>query len=729
MKSTRFIFCGFTVLVALFAANFVRADDQTETVQIGRAMVTRNLAPAQQPVAQPEHTVAERTRIPAISEETVAARTVIPVATSPIPTAQPAATQSTAVARAAMQSTSAARVAAAQSQGVATRARAGENVREIGAATDMNTRNEALNKGIANQSAAVRRAGVASRPSTAEVGGRATVGDTNLMTGNHADFDRTRAAVNARATTTRPTVTADTLATWQATSAINATCIVQYTDCMDQFCNVLDANQKRCSCSSRLNNYNQMEKTVKSANEQLNEVAQRIRYVGLSADEIRAIMSATEAELALAGAKDKTESRKMLEQIEKLIKDPNAFAAENTSFGILDLDMDFANNVEFSEIFDLTFGGGSSFAHLRGTQLFTAAKNKCARVLDACKRNGADVSQITGRYELDIDKDCIGYEQGLNKMNQTVRTNVRAATTMLQKARLAVLQDQNLYDTRGCLGALETCMTDDMVCGPDYYKCLDPTKKYIDENGLVVLGQNVTTIELFMVNYSNADPDLTKALTLVGFPNCTLMNNDGTCIIKYLLDKIGTGDTNTGLCRPVLDKCRQVTYTANKQKYNPSNEVIRNYIQRTMVNIGAAQKRIITDYAASCMAEIATCYAQQVSQINAWSSNANLDTVYRVMKGACRNVALTCSYAVFQKDHAMCPIDPLPPAPNSIVNEDKCIERISDIFYNSLLCPLNSVYVVAGQTVYQSYDSSQRLSERCFCATGYKAQSGMCVKP
>ena len=720
--------------MALFAAGFVCADDQSEAPQIGRAIFTRNMVTPTVQSQSPslsEQAVAERPRV--TTEETVVARTAIPGPQSQVSVAQPSGSQSTTVARAAIQSTSAARVAAAQSQAVATRARAGENVREIAVVADMNTRTEALDKGIANQSAAVRRAGVSLRPSTAEVGGRATIGDTDVMTGAGADSDRARSVVTARAAaTTRPTATADTLAAWEATSAINATCVVQYTDCMDQFCNVLDANQKRCSCSSRLGNYNQMEKTVKTANEQLNDVAQRIRYVGLSADEIRAIMSATEAELALAGTKDKTESRKMLDQIEKLIKDPNAFAAENSSFGIMDLDLDFANNVEFSEIFDLQFGGGSTFSHLRGPQLFSAAKNKCARVLDACKKNGADTSQILGRYELDIDKDCMGYEQGLNKMNQTVRTNVRAATTMLQKARLAVLQDQNLYDTRGCLGALETCMTDDMVCGPDYYKCLDPTKKYIDENGLVVLGQNVTAIELFMVNYSNADPDLTKALTLVGFPNCTLLNNDGTCIIKYLLDKIGTGDTNTGLCRPVLDKCRRVSYTANKQKYNPSNEVIKNYIQRTMVNIGAAQKRIITDYAASCMADIATCYAQQVSQINAWSSNANLDTVYRVMKGACRNVSLTCSYAVFQKDNhpttGACPVDPLPPAQNSLANENTCIEAISDIFYQSLLCPLNSVYMSQVFLNIQQGDPNQKLSERCWCAFGYKAQSGMCVK-
>jgi len=391
------------------------------------------------------------------------------------------------------------------------------------------------------------------------------------------------------------------------------------------------------------------------------------------------------------------------------------------------LNLDFSSNVDFANLFDLQFGSGSSFANLRGPQLFSAAKNKCAKVLDACRKSGAEVSQVTSYYDLLIDKDCMAYEQGLTKMNDTLKTNVRAATVMLQKARLAVLQDQNIYDTRGCLNALEKCMTDDMVCGADYTKCLDPTKTFIDENGEVILGQNVAQILLFMTNYVNAmAPDLNRAMSLGAYANCTVRpNNDGSCIVKYLLDKIGTGDTNTGLCRPVLDKCRRITYT-DKKKYDPTNEVIKDYIQRTMVNIRAAQYKIISDYAMGCMANLQSCYAQQVSQINAWSSNANLDTVYRVMKGACRNVALSCAFAVFQQDPQACPFDSNNPTDLNAANT--CIEAISDIFYQSLLCPLNAVYVSPTFGVNQNYDSTQKVSDRCFCQSGYTATSGQCIQ-
>ena len=80
----------------------------------------------------------------------------------------------------------------------------------------------------------------------------------------------------------------------------------------------------------------------------------------------------------------------------------------------------------------------------------------------------------------------------------------------------------------------------------------------------------------------------------------TCENRDGACIVGYLMSKIGTGPTvkEGGLCRAVLDKCQQVSYNSGNKKstYNPYNDVIVNYIQRAMVNIKAAQSKIISEY-------------------------------------------------------------------------------------------------------------------------------------
>ncbi|MCM1294760.1 MAG: hypothetical protein NC311_04340 [Muribaculaceae bacterium] len=624
-------------------------------------------------------------------------------------------------------------------------------------ATSTSGRNARVSAASINNNPALRRAGVTLRPTTAEVGGRATISETGTQTGSNVGSEVRALQSRAATTTTRETI-AEAKERLEQTADLNKSCQEQYNDCMDQFCAVIDSNQKRCSCSANLSRYTKVEDAVKEANTKLNDVAQRIRYVGLSADEIRAIMSETEAEEELSGKTDTSETRNMLTQIEKMIKDPTSTTSysADTSFG-LDMDLDFSGDL--ADMFSLDFlnTGTTSFSNLRGTELYNAAKKRCNTVLNQCKNAGGTPQQITGNYDLAIDKDCIAYEQGLKKMNETLTSNVRSANLMLQKARLAVLQNKNQYDAKGCIAALDTCMKDDMVCGEDYTKCLDPTKKYIDENGDVVLGQNITDITSFMYNYNNANinkefiinslsqsmtPDKCKVTCTTGEDKVTKCETDtgtGACTVRYLMEKIGTGDkaTDNGLCRPVLDKCQYYTYDASG-KYKKDNDIVVNYIQRAMVNIKAAQQKIISDYASSCMVDIANCYNQQVSQVNTWSSNASVSSIYRVMNGACYNVALTCAYAVFAdiKDQKELKIT------CNESNKLGCIQGISEMFYQSLLCPDNSTYQIEGDCT--TPDNGEKtcsfptqpdangqeggwVNVRCKCKAGYEVWGTQCL--
>ncbi len=596
---------------------------------------------------------------------------------------------------------------------------------KLSAAVNTVGRNVRVSDASINNNPALRRAGVILRPTTAEVGGRATIAGTDIQTGSNID-EQLRGIQNRAATRETIDQAKERL---EQTAELNKSCQEQYNDCMDQFCAVIDTNQGRCSCSSNLTKYTKVEEAVKNANTELNNVAQRIRYVGLSADEIRAILNETEAEAALSGQKDTTETRNMLAEIESLIKDPtgstSSYAGE--SFG-LDLNLDFSSDT--SDIFNLDFlnlDTNSSFSNLRGSDLYNAARSRCSTILNQCKSAGATSKQITGNYDLAIDKDCIAYEKGLKKMNETLVSNVRSAELMLQKARLAVLQNKNQYDAKGCIAALDTCMRDDMVCGDDYFKCVDPTKRYIDENGNVVLGQNITLITEFMEYYNNAAIDKTfltdaSAVQITDEhckPSYTATqdsNNqtkyeyesggDGKCVTRYLLEKIGTGQkaTDGGLCRAVLDKCQYYTYTDNT--YQPYNDIVVNYIQRAMVNIRAAQQRIISDYASSCMVDVAQCYNNQVTQVNAWSSSASITSIYNVMRGACRNVALTCGYAIFAGPPALDPNNNNPTAgcpaaanaTDVATQNNEYVNCISEMFYESLLCPANSQYTTVTGT-------------------------------
>ena len=584
-----------------------------------------------------------------------------------------------------------------------------------------------------NSNPALRRAGITLRASTAEVGGRATLSN-GQQTGSNIDEQvrgiQSRASIFG--TNKQKTVTAESLETakdiMEKTTDLNSVCQQQYNECMDQYCAVVDANQQRCSCSANLSKYAKAQEAVEKANSELNDVAQQIRYVGLSADEIRAIMSATEAEQVMNKTKDNSKTRSMLDDIADMIKDPTAsvdFSGSSISESLLDFD--FSSS---SDVFDLSMFGSSSndISSKRGTALYNEAKKRCKTVLNRCKDAGGTENQISGNYDLAIAKDCIAYEQGLEKLNKTLVNNVRSANLMLQKARLAVLEDKNQYDIKECVGALEKCMLDDMVCGEDYVKCLDPTKRYIDENGTVVLGRNLPNITDFMTNYNNTSIDADFIKSSVSDTTCD--NHDGACVVGYLMKKIGTGKTvkDGGLCRPVLDKCQDYTYSkyGKNSNYDPYNEVIVHYIQRAMVNIKAAQSRIISNYASTCMADVEDCYNQQSTQISSWSSSASVDNVYRVMTGACYNVALTCGYAVFAYDIEMG--EEIATMSTEAEKKNALIRGISQMFYESLLCPEHSEF--SNTLKSQETDTAEQdkyVNDRCKCNSGYLNTGTSCV--
>lgn len=588
---------------------------------------------------------------------------------------------------------------------------------KLNAAVNTVGRNARVTAASINNTSAVRRAGVVLRPTTAEVGGRAVIAGTDQQTGSNIKGEVRTVQSRAATVQTRETIAEAKDRLVQASDLSN-TCQQQYNDCMDQFCAVIDANQKRCSCSANLSAYTRSETAVKDANSQLNDVAQRIRYVGLSADEIRAILNATEAEEVISGTRDTSESRNMLEEIENMIANPatvTSSSSDSSSFG-LDMNIDFSN---MENMFNLDFlnNNSSGISRKRGTELYNSAKKQCANILNRCKSAGASADQITANYELAIDKDCIAYEQGLTKMNETLVSNVRSAKQMLEKARLAVLNNKNLYGSKECVAALDTCMKDDMVCGANYAKCLDPTKRYIDENGKVVLGQNITNITSVMSGFDNTKINLESSLKVPA--NCS-GDTEGACIVHYLMEKIGMGETakDGGLCRAVLDKCQRYTY--NSGTYNPYNDIVYNYIQRAMVNIRAAQTQIISDYASSCLSDLSKCYSNQVSQVNTWSASANADSIYRVMNGACYNVALTCAYAVFANSKDKCPIE------DTESQKNKCITSISEVFYQSLLCPVNSTYTSTAGTIANN-GAAGYANSYCKCKSGYLVYNGTCV--
>ncbi len=542
-----------------------------------------------------------------------------------------------------------------------TTARSGTTARA--AANSSIVQTDTVNQPLYTGRVGVRTSGVTSRVPTIRMAGTSTT-DTSATS----------------------TSTATTTTDMDELAQVTDFCKAQYTQCMDNFCNVLDDNQGRCSCSVNLKNYANTENALKKATEDLQDVAQKIQYIGLTGDEIETLFTQTEAELKMQNASDSSQLKNDLDRIKNLIVDVKSGNASSTDTGLsLDLSglLDFSissTGFDLSSMFGTT-ANTSSISNQRGEQLYKTATARCkASVLNTCAAQGVDISLITNSYDLEIDKQCIQYERSLTETNTQMASTVRNAKSVLQKARLMVAQQKNAYDLRGCINALDTCMQDEFVCGSDYENCLDPTGKWI-VNGEVVVG---STPGVSGGTYKTTDKDSANAgqavsgtlYTVWDYTSDKTSKNvwsngsvneyvsaiaDGkpgsttTDMRDYLRTKIGYSEKgkNYGMCVSVLNKCQDLTYSntnAKDKTFKYDNDVIKEYLQRTLIQIKAQQDKVLAEYADSCVSDVASCLSQ--NNYN-YSGKSNANSPYSdVAINACMPIIKTCQNATTHPDNA-----------------------------------------------------------------------------
>ena len=311
-----------------------------------------------------------------------------------------------------------------------------------------------------------QRQGVAARAST--LNSTQTVYNPNTTSGVRASVTSRgmRAATIVPATTTVPTAESavETTAELNAIKSLTEYCQAQYASCMDNYCNVLDDNQGRCTCSKNISNYEKTEAALESATEALQDVARSIQYIGLPAEQINTLFTETEAELTMKDSKDNSAIRSSLDKVKRMIVDvksgtaSSVGTASNMNFdlsGLLDFDIG-STGFDLSAFMNTTSSNTNSISNQRGESLYKTASARCkASVLNSCTAQGVDAAVVTNSYDLEIDKSCLAYERALTESNIQMTQTVANAKEVLKKARLMVAQNKNAYDLRGCVSALE----------------------------------------------------------------------------------------------------------------------------------------------------------------------------------------------------------------------------------------------------------------------------------
>ena len=202
-------------------------------------------------------------------------------------------------------------------------------------------------------------------------------------------------------------------------------------------------------------------------------------------------------------------------------------------------------------------------------------------------------------------------------------------------------------------------MQDDFVCGDDYENCLDPTGKYI-VNGEVVVGSKPGapgyadapiyetwkySDSKFAWGTSEGEGSLSEYITTT--VTDTSAKAPSTSMSEFLQNKIGYHDDsdgkNYGMCMSILNKCQAVTYdgTGQNAEYNPQNNVIKEFLNRTLVQIKSAQDTILADYAENCITDVASCLAQNNYDADD-NEGGELSKGNKLAIKACNPIITTC---------------------------------------------------------------------------------------
>lgn len=371
-------------------------------------------------------------------------------------------------------------------------------------------------------------------------------------------------------------------------------CKSAFFTCMDQFCQLKDDSYRRCSCSNRIFDFQDIKETYQNAHDKLSEFSDNLEVVELTREQAIAMKTASEGEDALA--EDKSASKQLLQAI------MNSIRGESTTVGGKYQDL---NSVVISADMSNAFAMddiGQVVASYNGTALYKAVYPQCRNAVKAdC--NSASLQRAVNAYLMAIEQDCNTVEAALQKQQKILKNATHESSAMLDLARVENRQNHNSDDVATCLANVESAIKSDEVCGDDYHKCLD-YGQYID----VTTGAPLTGVA-----------DFYKLGELLTFRSGEQLKDQ----------KLSTISNNRTFVQFFESKTKKFAESSLDKCVEDADFVWREYLDKALLDIYYAQQDKVKTIKQSCLDLVAGCYDKQsVSIANAM---ANLSGDYTLL--------------------------------------------------------------------------------------------------
>ena len=366
-------------------------------------------------------------------------------------------------------------------------------------------------------------------------------------------------------------------------SADYSKCKTVYYECMDEFCANKDTNLRRCACSSRIHEFDNIQKQLNDAEDKMLDFNQRLLTVSMDKEDAAALNVATEGETAFQ-IKDRSESEKLLNKITDTLNSSADSKFNNSLSSIsLSLDMDSAwDNID-------SLSGAATTAK-SGVDLYNAARPVCIEMAkEVCSDEELSIAQ--DGYKLTIQQDCNTVAKSYSSLYNDAMTKIHESSALLDISRLTDHQQRNSDDILTCKKKILEQLYDDSVCGAKLYKCLDMTGEYIDPStGNAFLSTNLYNLTNLLQEPS-ADEKWSK-----------LTKNEP--FVNFLT-------TKKEFLKPAVKQCEDI-----------SDTVWKDFLDDALSQIKLAQNAKMEEIKQSCTTLVAECKTNALTDLAEFDARA-----------------------------------------------------------------------------------------------------------
>ena len=354
-------------------------------------------------------------------------------------------------------------------------------------------------------------------------------------------------------------------------------CRTTYFDCMDEFCANKDNSLRRCACSIRVHDFDNIKKQLTDAEDKMVGFNQRLLTVGLDKEDALAINTATEGELAFT-QQDSSGSEKLLQKITKTLNESNDSKITN-NLAAISLDLDMSNAWD-----SVDSTAGIATTSKSGLDLYNAAQPICLEMArEICQQDELEIAENS--YKLAIQQDCNTVSKAYDTQYNKAMSKIHESGALLDMARLNAYQQRNYDDILTCKQKIIDKLYDASICGEKLYKCLDITGQYINPaDGSAFLSADLFNITKLLTEPADAD---TKWSKVSG-------NED---FVRFLNSKKEFLESATEQCQDIADT------------------VWKDFLDDALAQIKLAQNAKLEEIRQSCVTLIAQCKTKALTSI------------------------------------------------------------------------------------------------------------------